>query len=56
MNRKLFISLIGIVVLIPLGLCSRHVNFLPDETGDATSINDLKDFKDLKDSKDLRKN
>lgn len=29
------ISLIGIVVLLPLGLCSRHINFLPDETGDA---------------------
>ena len=35
MKRKLLISLIGIVVLLPLGLCSRHVNFLPDETGDA---------------------
>ena len=35
MRSKLFYSLLGIVVLIPLGLLSRRVNALPDETGDA---------------------
>ena len=35
MKRKILISLIGIVVLIPLGLYSRHITWLPNETGDA---------------------
>ena len=35
MKRKILISLIGIVVLIPLGLYSRHISWLPNETGDA---------------------
>jgi len=35
MKRKILISLIGIVVLIPLGLYSRHITWLPKETGDA---------------------
>ena len=35
MKRKLLISLIGIIVLIPVGLYSRHVTWLPDEVGDA---------------------
>lgn len=35
MKRKIIISLIGIIVLIPLGLYSRHVDWLPKETGDA---------------------
>ena len=35
MKRKILISLIGIVVLIPLGLYSRHISWLPKETGDA---------------------
>ena len=33
--RKILISLVGIVLLIPLGLCSRHVSWIPEETGDA---------------------
>lgn len=35
MRNKLLYSLLGIIVLIPLGLLSRRVNALPDETGDA---------------------
>ena len=35
MKRKILISLIGIVVLIPLGLYSRHITWLPKEIGDA---------------------
>jgi hypothetical protein len=35
MKRKIIISLIGIIVLIPLGLYSRHIDWLPEETGDA---------------------
>lgn len=35
MQRKIIISLIGIAVLIPLGLISRHINCLPNEVGDA---------------------
>ena len=35
MKRNIIISLIGIVVLIPLGLCSRQFNSIPNETGDA---------------------
>ena len=34
-KRKIIISLIGIIVLIPLGLYSRHISWLPKETGDA---------------------
>ena len=34
MKRKILISLIGIVVLIPLGIYSRHITWLPKETGD----------------------
>ena len=33
--RKILISLLGVVLLIPLGLCSRHVSWIPEETGDA---------------------
>ena len=35
MRSKLFYSLLGLVVLIPLGLLSRRVDALPNETGDA---------------------
>ncbi|MBQ7238785.1 MAG: DUF2809 domain-containing protein [Bacteroidales bacterium] len=35
MRNKLLYSLLGLVVLIPLGLLSRRVNALPNETGDA---------------------
>ena len=35
MKRKLLVSLVGIIVLIPIGLYSRHVSWLPDEVGDA---------------------
>ena len=35
MKRKILISLIGIIVLIPIGLYSRKVSWIPDETGDA---------------------
>jgi hypothetical protein len=35
MRNKLLYSLLGLVVLIPLGLLSRRVDALPDETGDA---------------------
>ncbi len=35
MKLKIIISLIGIAVLIPLGLISRHINCLPNEVGDA---------------------
>ena len=35
MKRKILIALIGIIVLIPIGLYSRKVSWIPDETGDA---------------------
>ena len=35
MKRKLLVSLVGIIILIPIGLYSRHVSWLPDEVGDA---------------------
>lgn len=35
MKRKILISLICIIVLIPIGLFSRHISWLPKETGDA---------------------
>ena len=35
MKRNIIISLIGIAVLIPLGLFSRQLNSIPNETGDA---------------------
>lgn len=35
MKQKLIVSLIGIVILIPLGLLSRRVAWIPAETGDA---------------------
>ena len=35
MKRKILISLIGIIVLIPIGLYSRRLGWIPDETGDA---------------------
>lgn len=35
MKRNIIISLIGIAVLIPLGLCSRQFDSIPNETGDA---------------------
>ena len=35
MKRKLLMSLVGIIVLIPVGLYSRHISWLPKETGDA---------------------
>ena len=35
MKRKLLVSLVGIIVLIPIGLYSRQVSWLPDEVGDA---------------------
>lgn len=35
MKRNIIISLIGIAVLIPLGLWSRQIDSLPNETGDA---------------------
>ena len=35
MKKTLFISLAGIIVLIPIGLYSRHISWLPDEVGDA---------------------
>ncbi len=35
MKRQILISLIGIVVLIPLGLISRYISRIPAETGDA---------------------
>lgn len=33
--RKVLFSLIGIIVLIPIGLCSRQISWVPEETGDA---------------------
>jgi hypothetical protein len=33
--RKVLFSLIGIIVLIPIGLCSRQISWIPEETGDA---------------------
>ena len=35
MKKKILLSLVFIVLLIPLGLLSRRVHALPDETGDA---------------------
>ena len=35
MRRKFLVSLAGIIVLIPIGLYSRHFSWLPDEVGDA---------------------
>lgn len=35
MKRKILLSLLGIVILIPLGLFSRHLSQIPAETGDA---------------------
>ena len=35
MKRKIGNSLIGIIFLIPIGLYSRHVSWIPEETGDA---------------------
>ena len=35
MKRKLLVSLVGIIVLIPIGRYSRQVSWLPDEVGDA---------------------
>ena len=35
MKRKILVSLVGIIVLIPIGLYSRHISWLPDEVGDA---------------------
>ena len=35
MKRKILVSLVGIIVLIPIGLYSRHVSWLPNEVGDA---------------------
>ena len=34
-QRKILVSLIGIIVLIPLGLYSRHLKWIHEETGDA---------------------
>ena len=34
MKRKLLMSLVGIIVLIPIGLYSRHISWLPKEVGD----------------------
>ncbi len=34
-RRKILVSLIGIIVLIPLGLYSRHLKWIPEETGDS---------------------
>ena len=35
MKRKILISLVGLMVLIPIGLYSRHISWLSEETGDA---------------------
>ena len=35
MRKKVLISVIGIIVLIPIGLCSRYVSCLPSDSGDA---------------------
>lgn len=35
MKRKIITAIIGIVILIPLGLLSRRVAWIPEETGDA---------------------
>lgn len=34
-KRKLFIPVIGIILLIPIGLISRRIGWIPTETGDA---------------------
>lgn len=33
-KRRLLVSLVCIIILIPMGLCSRHISWLPKETGD----------------------
>ena len=35
MKRRILTSLIAIAILIPLGLLSRHINWLTEEVGDA---------------------
>ena len=35
MQRKILISLIGSILLIPIGLSSRHISWIPEATGDA---------------------
>lgn len=35
MKRKIIISLITIIILIPVGLYSRQITWIPKETGDA---------------------
>ena len=35
MQRKILTSLIGIIMLIPIGLYSRQIKWIPEETGDA---------------------
>lgn len=35
MKRKIIISLITIIILIPVGLYSREITWIPKETGDA---------------------
>ena len=34
-KRKLLIPIIGIILLIPIGLISRRIDWIPTETGDA---------------------
>lgn len=34
-KKKLFIPIIGIILLIPIGLISRRIGWIPTETGDA---------------------
>ena len=34
-KRKLFTPIIGIILLIPIGLISRRIGWIPTETGDA---------------------
>ncbi len=35
MKRNILYSLVGIIILIPLGLFTRRINCIPNETGDA---------------------
>lgn len=35
MQKKILISLMGCILLIPIGLYSRHISWIPEETGDA---------------------
>ena len=35
MQKKILMSLIGSILLIPIGLYSRHVSWIPEEMGDA---------------------